>query len=739
MSTELDLQQSRRAFLKTIGVVGGGLILDISLSGCATTQAVQGNISKNAWQPNAWLQITPDNQIIFYLHRVEMGQGTATGLTTLIAEELKVPPEMIEVRHAQVHSDYNNPVYGIQITGGSTSMLSSWAPLREAAATARTLLIKAAAKRWLVAEDLLTLNDGSISYLQHTFSYGELTAIAKTLPIPENVTLTAPEDFKYIGKSCTRLDAAMKVMGTARYGIDSAPENAFKAAVKRCPVLGGKPDSYNADAAYKMPGVKAVFPIFNGIAVVAENYWQAKKALESISVKWDLPDLAEYSSDSIFEAFRHKLKNDSGTKVREDGAGADALEDAASVLKAEYQVPYLAHATMEPMNCSVILTSDRCEVWAPTQGPDVLAALAEEVTGLKRTQIIVHTTLMGGGFGRRLNQDFAVEAISIAKKTGLPIQLIWSREDDIQNDFYRPAVVAKLRAGIDQQGRVSTWYHKSVSPNIMAYSFQEMAGAVLPAWMPDGLVSAMGGLGDTLYNNLQQDNTSVEGAKDFYYDVENVEVRHVSHDPGLRVGFWRSVGHSFNGFIVESFVDEIAHATQTDPVEFRLARLSKHPRLKQTLEVLAKRGNWGKPSAPGLFQGVAIHPSFNSFAAQLAEVSIENNKIRVHRIACVIDCGTVVNPDIVKAQIESGINFGLTAALMGEITLKKGAVEQSNFHDYQLLRLPDSPQIDVFIISSAADPTGVGEPAVPPVAAAVANAVFAATGQRLRKLPLKLA
>lgn len=367
-----------------------------------------------------------------------------------------------------------------------------------------------------------------------------------------------------------------------------------------------------------------------------------------------------------------------------------------------------------------------------------VAALVEHVTGLRRSQITVNTTLMGGGFGRRLNQDFAVEAAKIAKAAQVPVQLIWSREDDTRNDFYRPLAIAELQAGLTETGDLHTWNYHASSTNILAYAFPEMVGAVLPAWLPDGMVGAMGALGPTLYGGMLADSTSVEGAKEYYYDTPNVEVRHTAHNPGIPVGFLRSVGHSFNGFFVEGFMDELAEAAGEDPVAYRLRHLNGNPRQRRTLEMLADKANWGSPSQPGYSQGVSSHPSFQSYVSQLAEISIRDGQIQVHRVVCVVDCGTVVNPDIVRMQMESGIIFGLTAALYGNISFEGGEVEQSNFHDYPLMRLHESPIIEVHIVDSDAEPTGVGEPGVPPVAAAVANAVFRATGKRLRSLPLTL-
>lgn len=729
---------SRRSFIRNATTASASLLVACQLpvlSGCATKLP---HSQTQAWEPNAWIQITPSNQVIFYLDRTEMGQGTATGLTTLIAEELNTAPHLITVKTSGIHPDFVNSEYGVQITGGSTSTRISWQPLRIAAATARDMLLQAAANRWNTEVSNCRLENREVIFKDKRLTFGKLTAEARQLSKPNNPKLKKKQDYQYIGKYNQRLDAKMKTTGTATFGVDAGVPFAYRAALLRCPVRGGRVKAYDARQAMSAPGILKIVAIENGVAAISESWWQAKEALKKIKVDWEYPELQEKSSESIFAEYQNQLENNNGRKVRQEGDGADALKNAEMQHHATYQAPFLAHATMEPMNCTVVLDDDHCEVWAPTQGPDVLAGLVEEVTGLRRSKIKVHTTLMGGGFGRRLNQDFAVEAAQIAKESGMPIQLIWSREDDIQNDFYRPAMLANLSAGLTSEGELQTWSYKSTGPSILAYSFPELVGAVLPAWFPDSMVSAMGKLGPTIYGGTLLDHTSIEGAEEYHYDTTNIEVRHINYDSGVPVGFLRSVGHSFNGFFVEGFMDELAHKANQDPVEYRLRNLKNNPRLRKTLEVLAEKGGWGTPSKPGYAQGVASHPSFHSYVSQMAEITVKNNQIKVHRVVCVVDCGTVVNPDIVTMQMESGIIFGLSAALYGEITFDAGKVQQSNFNNYPVLRFQEAPEIEVHIIDSNEPPSGVGEPGVPPIAAAVANAVFKATGQRLRKLPLKL-
>lgn len=725
---------SRREFLKAMGLVGGGLILELSLSGC-TTPLPHGNARD--FEPDAWLQITPQNDIRFYLNSVEMGQGTMTGMATLIAEELNTEPYMIEVKSAGVHADYVNPFYGVQVTGGSTSTRIYYDVLRRSAAQAREMLRAAAAAELGVDVALLEVRDKHIIYRDTRLPMGRFVQAAQSLSRPE-VSLKSERDFRFIGRPSVRLDGAMKVRGTAQYGIDVQLPDLFTALVKRCPVQGGHIESWSPNGADELPGVKAIVPIANGVAVVAETYWHAQRALQAITVSWAMPALSQRSSEDIRREFEALAASESGRSALSVGDARADIRAAALQHAATYRLPYLAHATMEPMNCTVRLRDDHCEIWVPTQVPSVCAAIAEEVTGLRRHQITVHTTLLGGGFGRRLSVDYALEATQIAKATGLTIKLVFSREDDMQHDYYRPAAHAEIKAGLDEQGRITGWHQKNVNPNILPYAFQEFATAVLPAWLPDGLVRGLANLGPWVYGTLLMDPASTEGAVEFGYDSVSAEVRHVQADPGLRTGYWRSVGHSINAFVVESFMDELAHRAGRDPLQFRLQHLAGNPRLAAVLRQVAEVGRWGAPMEPGSAQGIAAHYSFGSYVAQLVEVSVVEGDIRVHRVTVAIDCGKTINPDIIKAQMEGGVIFGLTAALRGEITLQDGRVQQTNFHDYPLLRMHEAPAITVHIVSSAEAPGGVGEPAVPPIAPALANALFAATGQRLRDLPLRL-
>lgn len=731
------LNSSRRSFLKLAGITGGGLVLGVSLNGCSASPSPLPYGTKDAWQPHAFLQIAPNGEVKFFLPQAEMGQGITHGLVTLVAEELNMQPATIIVKVAGVHKDYNVPEAGMQITGGSASIRTRYQGVREAAAMARTLLLAAASQQWGVESDQLSLVDGEIRDNNRVASIGDFVATAMSLPEPENVSLKPANEFRWIGKnSGPRVDAIAKVTGTAEFGIDVEIPNLKRAALKRCPVIGGTVKSFNPASAKSVEGVHQVIEIYNGVAVLADHYWQAKKALEVVEVEWEFPEtLTAHSTETIEKAMEDALAQE-GENSFTQGDVALGLSQAESTLKARYKAPFLAHATMEPMNCVVHLQGDRAEVWAPTQAPGLAQQIASERSGIDRDNIQVHTTFLGGGFGRRAFHDFVAEATAIAKVTGVPVQLVWSREDDMQNDYFRPAAMAEFEAGLDDQGKLVSWSAKRTGPNIMPYMIDEALGMLLPEAVPQGIVEWMSKRGYGVFDGWQIDPASVEGLHEDY-TIANKSVDHVTVDPGLRCGYWRSVGHSFSGFFVESFMDELAVKTGQDPLAFRLNHMDDNPRLKNVLKLAAERAGWGQAKA-GRFLGMAAVKSFESFVAEVAEISVENGKLIVHKVTCAVDCGRVVNPDIVRTQMESGINYGLTAALYGDITIKDGAVQQSNFHDYQVLRMSESPEIDVILVDSEEPPTGVGEPGLPPIAPAVANAVYAATGQRLRSLPLKL-
>ncbi len=736
-SKSQSLNSSRRDFLKFAGISGGGLVLGVSLSGCSSSSTPLPYGSKDMWQPHAFLQVSPAGEVKFFLPQAEMGQGVTHGLVTLVAEELNMPPATVTVKVAGVHKDYDVPDTGMQITGGSASIRTRYDSVRQSAAMARELLMKAAAQQWGVDTDQLTLLDGQISFGDRVASIGDFVAAAAALPTPESVSVKPASEFRWIGKDAgPRVDALAKVTGTAEFGIDVEIPNLKRAALKRCPVIGGTVKSFDAGDAQKVPGVHQVLSIYNGVFVLADHYWQAKRALESVEVEWEYPEtLTAHSTDDIQKAMAEALSEE-GENAFTQGDVKQGIAQSNTTLKARYSAPFLAHATMEPMNCVVHLQGDRAEVWAPTQAPGLAQQIAAERSGIDRDNIQVHTTFLGGGFGRRAFHDFVAETTAIAKVTGVPVQLVWSREDDMQNDYYRPAAMAEFEAGLDDQGKLLSWSAKRSGPNIMPYMIDEALGMLLPEAVPQSIVEWMSKRGYGVFDGWQIDPASVEGLHEDY-TVANKSVDHVTVDPGLRCGYWRSVGHSFSGFFVESFMDELALKSGQDPLAFRLKHMDDNPRLKNVLKLAADKAGWGQ-AKPGRFLGIAAVKSFESYVAEVAEISVENDAFKVHKVTCAVDCGRVVNPDIVRTQMESGINYGLTAALYGDITIKDGAVQQTNFHDYQVLRMDESPEIDVILVDSEEPPTGVGEPGLPPIAPAVANAVFAATGQRLRSLPLKL-
>ena len=745
---------SRRSFLKATAMGSGGLMMTIALPSCATLK--NGGMNKvgniEQWDSNAWLRIDSDNSIHFVLDRVEMGQGTYTGMTTLLAEELEVDPEKVEVSFAGVDSVYRNTIYGLQITGGSTSVASSWQIIREAGAATRIMLIKAAANTWGIKDSECIAENGSVinnapghKNKDKKITFGQLAAIAATYSVPSDIPLKAKADFKVIGKYNKRLDALKKSTGTADYGIDADLPGMKYAVFTRARRWDSQIKNFNASKVKNMPGIEHVFavnkPSAIGIAIVAKSYWQARKAQQALTVEWENSELTQIDDASIFAQYKEDLANDSGKNVRSEGDIKSALENADQTITAEFEMPFLAHATLEPQNCTAWAKEDGLEIWAPTQSPDMAQVAAAKASRYSLSDIKINTTFIGGGFGRRINQDFVAEAAAISDHIQQPIKLIWSREEDTQRDWYRPSSYHKLSASIDKSGNISGWNHQMAGSGVFDYFVGEAAPAQYP-FMPKfmfGMLESAGKLGEGII--APADGSIFEGAEAIPYDFANINVDYKKSDSGILVGNWRSVGYSHNGFIVETFIEQLAQLPQIkakkDSYQFRYDLLNRHLRAQTVLNKAAKEASWGSP-LPGCTQGISIHKSFGTWVAEIADVKIINNQIKVERVVCVVDCGQVVNPDTVVAQMEGGIIFALTAALYGKITIKDGIPQQTNFHDYQLLRINETPKIDVHIIDSDEKPTGVGEPGVPPLAAAVANAITAKTGQLFNKLPLKL-
>ncbi len=700
---------SRREFLVTGISAGAGLTIAMQL-GCSPA-GPSGPVT-TPFVPNAFLKVSTDGSVTVVCGFSEMGQGVLTAVPQLVAEELDVEWSKVSVEQSPAGEAYFNPAFGIQGTGGSSMVRGSWTQLREAGAKARAMLVTAAAARWGVSIDECRTEAGNVMRRgsRDRLSYGDLAEEAASLPVPETVTLKDPADFLILGKAVPRLDVPDKVTGKAGFGIDVQVPGMLVAVVARCPVFGGKAARWDEAAALAVPGVRHVVTITSGVAVVADGYWAARKGRDALAVQWDEGSNAAQSSARI-SAELASLVRRKGIEVRREGAGSAA--QAGTTVEAVYEVPFLAHACMEPMNATAHVEADHVTFWGPIQfQSDPGGAfgggareMAARIGGVSTDQVTVHTTMLGGGFGRRFFLDFAAEALECSKATGTPVKVVWSREDDVQHDFYRPASMAWFR-GTVADGTPVSWVNRVACP------------AILPG-PPGGL-----------------DDSSVEGLANFPYRIPNVLVE--GHNPALGVptGFWRSVGSSQNAFFSECFIDELAAAAGKDPFEFRRDLLDNAPRHKRVLETAAERAGWGTPLPEGRARGIAVAESFGSYVAQVAEVSMNDGVPRVHRVVVAIDCGPIVNPDIIAAQMESGVVFGLTAALYGKIAIEGGRAVQANFDTYQMLRVQEMPVVEVHIVPSTDAQGGVGEPGTPPIAPAVVNAIAALTGERIRRLPI---
>ena len=709
-------KMERRNFLKTGAAISGGFLLNLYLPDWAPAGAAQSTSQPVAL--NAFVHIGNDDLVTVISNHSEMGQGIYTSLPMLIAEELEADWSKIRVQSSPVAAVYNHTVFGIMMTGGSTTTNSEYDRFRQMGAMARVMLISAAAQEWRVDAQSCRAQMGYVVHLAsgRRASFGSLAEAASKLEPPKDVTLKDPKDFTIIGKSTRRLDTPSKTNGTAQFGLDVYIPGMVTAVVARSPVFGGKVSSFNADKAKEIPGVVNVLEVPSGVAVIANGFWPAKLGREKLEIVWDEGPGASISTAGMREQYATMAKTP-GAVARKVGDPATALAGATKTITAEYEVPYLSHSMMEPLNTVVDLHEDHCEIWTGTQFQTGDRAAAAAATGLKPEQVEIHTTLLGGGFGRRANpaSDFVSEAVHVAKVAKAPVKVVWTREDDIRGGWYRPMWYDHFAAGLDASGNPVAWTHTIVGQSIF-----------------DGTMFASFGIKDGI------DAASVEGAADIIYSIPNIQVDLHTPKNEVPVQWWRSVGHSHTGFSVEAFLDEVAHAGGKDPYQLRRALLANQPRMLAVLDLAAEKAHWGGPLPEGHARGVATHFSFDSYVAQVAEVSVEKDgRVKVHRIVAAVDCGRTVNPDTVKAQLEGGIIFGLTAALKTEITLDKGRVQQRNFHDYQMVRMFESPEIEVYIVPSTEKPTGVGEPGVPPVAPAVANAIFAATGKRVRRLPIK--
>ncbi len=716
------LNISRRTFIKATALVVGGLVIAFNIPTAkrfllpgAKPEGAGADAAKLP-APNAFLRIGTDNTITVMLAHSEMGQSIWTTLPMLIAEELDADWSKIKVEHAKAAPEYVHTAYGIQITGGSSTTWSEFDRYRQAGALTRALLVAAAAEELGVAAETLQTENGYVIIGDKKISYGELAEAAAKLETPKAVTLKQPENWKIIGKATKRLDSAEKINGSAIFGQDIHFDGLKTAMVARSPVFGGKVKSFDASAAKQIKGVQNVVQVPTGVAVIANHYWAAKQGRDALKVEWDLGPNAGLDSEKMLADYR-SLAAKPGLLAAKAGDTQTAISKAAKVVEAEYVLPYLAHSPMEPLNCTVKIDAEGCEIWTGTQMQTTDQQSAAKILGLKPEQVKINTVFLGGGFGRRANPaaDFVSEAVQVAKAAGVPVKTVWSREDDVKGGYYRPMFLHQAKIGLDADGMPLVWEHTEVGQSIMT-------GTPFEQFMiKDGV-----------------DATSVEGVADSAY-MKAVPNHHVSLHTvktGIPVLWWRSVGHSHSAFAMESLIDEMAHAAGKDPLEYRRALLKDHPRHLAALNLAAEKADWGKPLPKGVFRGIAVHESFGSYVAQVAEVSVIKGAVKVHRVVCAIDCGLAVNPESLAAQMESSVSFGLGAALQSKITFKDGMVQQSNFHDYQVMRMADMPKVEVHIVPSTEKMGGVGEPAVPPIAPAVANAIFAATGKRLRTLPI---
>nr|WP_298413598.1 molybdopterin cofactor-binding domain-containing protein [uncultured Halomonas sp.] len=713
MSTSLEM--SRRDFLKASGLAAGGLVLAFQLP--LVVRQARGAAQSGKPTLNAFLTLDSAGQVTFFSPFIEGGQGVYTALPQIIAEELDVDFESIRVEQAPAGDAYRIMFDGTQrFTGGSMSVRSSYMAMRRAGAAARQMLLQAAADQWQVSIDELDTEPGRVVHAssERSIGYGELAEAAGALAPPANPALKDPSRFRYIGKPVSRKDSAAKANGSAEFGIDVRLPNMAYAAVKQSPVLGGEVASTDEAAIADRPGVISVERLPGAVAVIADTYWHAQSALDALPIEFENAAAAGLNSEQLMKEMRARV-DEAGKTAESLGDIESSFNDAARSIEAVYQVPFLAHATMEPMNATADVTAERCEAWVPNQGVDPVVQQIADITGLTADKITVHTPYVGGFYGRRFITDYGQQAVRLSKAAGRPVQVIWSREQDTQHDYFRPTMTVKHRAAIDSQGKISGWHITVVGDGPFT--------RLMPQFIQDGL-----------------DSSALEGATEQPYAIPNRRVDWIGHSYPVKIGFWRSVGHSYNGYVTESFIDEMAAATETDPLEFRRQLLNDAPRYLKALDNVADMAGY----QPGVQQengqriayGIALHRSFGSIVGEVAKVSITEGQPRVHKVWCAVDCGSMVNPDTIEAQIQSGISTGLSQALLEEITIENGEVVQKNFDTYRFLPPNQMPEIAVQIIESGAEMGGIGEVGTPPIAAAVANAVFTLTGQRIRRLPM---
>jgi isoquinoline 1-oxidoreductase subunit beta len=711
----------RRRFLKISVAAGGGLLIGFQFPGIGALASAPPSKaqSKSAvtFMPNAFVRIGTDERVTVIVNHSEMGQGVYTSLPMLLADELDADWSRVGFEPAPVDPKYNHPAFGMQITGGSSSVWSGLEQFRQAGAAARFLLVAAAAQQWNVDASACRTESGAVLNGSRRLTYGQLVEAASQLTPPAHVQLKDPKNFTLIGKPIKRLDTPEKLNGAAVFGIDVKLPGMLAAVIARPPIFGAKVRSFDDSRARSMAGVKKVVPVPAGVAVIADTFWQAKRARDVLRIDWDEGEMHDFSTARMMLQFRDRAKSPA-TSVRNDGDAASALAGAAKKIEAVYEVPFLSHLMMEPLNCTVDLRADSCEVWTGSQFQTVDRANAAKAAGLPPEKVQLHTTFLGGGFGRRANpqSDFVVEAVHVAKAAGAPVKVIWTREDDMNGGWYRPAFLHAIEGGVDAGGNAVSWRSRLVGQSIMA-------GTPFAAMM---------------MKDKKYDPASVEGVDDLPYEIPNIAVESHQAEVGVPVQWLRSVGHSHTAFATECFVDELAALTQKDPYHFRRAMLQKHPRHLAVLDLAAQKAGWDKPLPKGMGRGIAVHLAFLSYSAHVAKVSVTDGKIRVHRMVCAIDCGQYVNPGIIAAQTEGGAIFGASAALFQELTFDNGRLQQTNFNTFPVMRMNECPVIETHIVENQEKPGGIGEPGVPCAAPAIANAIFSATGKRIRRLPIRM-
>jgi isoquinoline 1-oxidoreductase beta subunit len=707
----MGVTMNRRDFIKVVSTAGSGLVLGFYLP---STNKLSGKpLSSALFEPNAWIKVQPDNIIRIMVGKSEMGLGVLTSLPMIIAEEMDLDFSKVVVEKASA----NRKKYGWQMTGGSNSVSGGYKKLRQAGATAREMLVMAAAQEWGVSKSECKTKNGIVIHEStgKELSYGDLAEKARNIEVPKKPILKDKKDFSIIGQNVKRTDTLSKTNGTAQFGMDVQLDGMVYATVVHSPVFGGSLKSFNQASVRGISDIIKIFEIESGLAIVAKNTWAALKASKQIKIKWNQGEAAGLDDEKIRKVLINASKK-KGSVVRKEGDVKKALKSSKNIIEALYESPLQAHATMEPMNCTAYVQKDKCQVWAGTQDPNGARKIASKITGLSKKKVEVNVTFLGGGFGRRAFNDYVNEAVEISKKMMKPVKMIWSREEDMQHDYYRPSSVHVMKGAFDQNDNLTTFKHRIVAPSIL---FTQVVKIPFPF-------------------KEKADIIAVEGAKHLPYKIPNMQVDYQMTKTPIPLGWWRSVYNSQNAFATECFMDELAEKSGKDPVQFRLGLLPKSSRDAGVIKMVAEKSGWNDFKNGTMYQGISCHKSFGTWVAQVARVSIENNKVKVHEVFCAVDCGTVINPAIVKAQISSAIIFGLSATLKSKITMKNGRISQSNFDDFDVLRMNEAPKIHVYLAENDKAPKGVGEPGLPPIAPAVVNAVYAATGNRIRNLPIQL-